>query len=796
MDRNRFPIPLVVLAGLGAWGVSLARAAGEGPDRSQLDFFESRVRPILATNCQSCHGASKQKGGLRLDSREAVLKGGQSGPAVAPGEPDRSLLIEAIGYDGETQMPPKGPLKPREVQALTEWVKMGAPWPEAAGRSEPTSAASTTAPGPGKDPKSHWAFRPVKPPALPTVKDAAWPKGSIDLFVLAKLEGRGLRPVEPADKRTLIRRVTFDLTGLPPAPEEVDAFLGDEAPNAYERLVDRLLASPRYGERWGRHWLDVARYGEDQAHTFQAKKYPFGYKFRDWVVRALNADMPYDRFVTEQVAGDLIDGPDREGRLAALGFFALGPVYYGKAIADERDDRIDTLSRGFLGLTVACARCHDHKFDPIPTTDYYALAGVFASTQFKEYPAAPQEEIRRYDEAQAAIADKTKEIDRFTALAGLRGYYAIPKDQVERSLSAESKARLKSLRDDLARLKKVAPPPYPVVHALAESENATNLRVNVRGNPENLGPEVPRRFLTALSEGEPAPFRQGSGRLELARAIASEDNPLTARVMVNRIWEHHFGRGLVATPSNFGALGEPPTHPDLLDYLAGRFVALGWSMKAIHREILLSATYQLSSRIDPRNQAVDADNALLWRMNRRRLEVEAWRDAMLAASGELDPTIGGPSEELVAPGNRRRTFYAAVSRHNLDSLLRLFDFPDPNITCDRRVVTSVPLQQLFVLNSEFMVRQAKALAKRLTSDPAGSDAERIRRAFPLLYGRPASGEEVRWGVAFLGSTQEPGSASWKAGGQTESGSEGSRGLTAWEQYAQALLGANEFMFVD
>jgi mono/diheme cytochrome c family protein len=800
MDRH-----LRTLVALAVWlwagPPSPAPAAEPPPDRAPIDFFETKVRPLLVENCLGCHGDKKQKGGLRLDSREALMHGGQSGPALAPGEPEKSLLIEAVGYEGETQMPPKGRLGDREIRALNDWVKMGAPWPEETSRSEASAAKDEKA----KDPRSHWAFQPVQDPPLPSVKDAAWPKRPMDRFILARLEQQGLRPVEPADKRALIRRVTFDLTGLPPTPGEVDAFLADGSAESFGRVVDRLLASPRYGERWGRHWLDVARYGEDQAHTFQARKYPYGYKYRDWVVNALNADMPYDRFVTEQVAGDLVDGPeaDREGRHAALGFFALGPVYYGKAVADELDDRVDTLSRGFLGLTVACARCHDHKYDPIPTADYYALSGVFSSTRYKEYPAAPAEVIRRFEEGQKAIADKTAEADAFAAFAAFRGFYALPKDLAERGLTAAAKERLKALRDEMARLKKDAPPPYPVVHSLTESDAPANLRVHVRGNPENLGPEVPRHFLSILSGGSPAPFRQGSGRLELARAIASKDNTLTARVMVNRVWEHHFGRGLVATPSNFGTLGAPPSHPELLDHLASRFMASGWSLKQLHREILLSATYQLSSRIEPKNQEFDADNLLLWRMNRRRLEVEAWRDAMLAVSGNLDPTLGGPSQDLAAPENRRRTFYAAVSRHNLDSLLRLFDFPDPNITCDRRVVTSVPLQQLFVLNSEFMVRQARALARKLTAEPAEGDPDRIRRAFATLYGRPATDDEVRWGVAFLnGSDPDRTSAShtnaaraWRASPPEKSSGQASV-LSAWEEYAQVLLAANEFMFVD
>jgi mono/diheme cytochrome c family protein len=725
--RSRWSFPLVVGLVAGAALPPRVAAADPKPEVAQVEFFEKQVRPLLAESCQGCHGPDKHKGGLRLDSRDAVLAGGDSGPAVVPGDPEKSRLVHAVRYgDARLHMPPKEKLTPEQVAVLTAWVKMGAPWPEAAAvrTAAPTSTFKVTA----KD-REFWSFRPVREPPVPAVRDRDWVRSPIDSFVLAKLEEQGLKPVAPADKRMLIRRATFDLIGLPPTPEEIDAFLADDSPEAFARVVDRLLASPHYGERWGRHWLDVARYGEDQAHTFQARKYPDGYRYRDWVVKAFNADLPYDEFVREQIAGDLLDGPDRADRLAATGFFALGPVYYGKATADELDDRVDTLTRGFLGLTVACARCHDHKFDPIPTRDYYSLAGVFAGTDYREYVLTPEGGID--DKASADPTDK------------------------------------------MARDKKKDEPRKPVLHALVEGAKPANMRVHVRGNPANLGEEAPRRFLAVLAGDDPPPFTKGSGRLELAQAIASKDNPLTARVMVNRIWMHHFGRGIVGTPSNFGSLGERPTHPELLDYLAARFVADGWSVKKLHRAIMLSATYQLSSRYDERNAGVDADNRLLWRMNRRRLEVEPWRDAMLAAAGNLDPKLGGPSLDLSAPDNRRRTLYGAVSRHNLDPLLRLYDFPDPNLTSDRRPVTSVPLQQLFVLNSDFMARQSKALAARLKAlEP--EDEARIRRAFLLLYGRPPTDREVRLGKAFL-----------------EGG-----GADAWEKYAQVLLAANEFAFID
>jgi cytochrome c553 len=724
--------PAVTL-GAGCWLLSAltspAAAADPPTSASARDFFEKSVRPVLATHCFECHGAKKQRGGLRLDSRAAILAGGDTGPAVVPGSPDKSLLIKAVHYKDEPKMPPKGQLAPAQVAALSAWVQQGAPWPQATAEVRPVAR------GPGftitpKD-REFWAFRPIADPPVPAVQDRAWPRNSLDHFVLARLEAAKLRPVEAADRRTLIRRATFDLTGLPPTPAEVEAFVQDPAPDAFARVVDRLLASPHYGERWARHWLDVARYGEDQAHTFQARKYPQGFRYRDWLIRAFNQDMPYDRFVVEQIAADLLDGPGKLERLPALGFFALGPVYYGDPKRlDQIDDRIDTLTRGFLGLTVACARCHDHKFDPIATRDYYGLAGVFASTDYLEVSLEP----------------------------GKEGQPIAP---------ATGKGA-----------KKNASPPGPFIHALKEMAKPTTMRVHVRGSASTLGEEAPRRFMPILMRDEPPPFTHGSGRLELAQAIASKDNPLTARVIVNRVWQHHFGKGLVRTPSNFGALGERPTHPELLDHLAMRFIANGWSLKWLHREILLSATYQLSSRPDARNQEADPDNKLLWRARRQRLEVEAWRDAILAVAGTLDRTVGGPSSELAAPDYRRRTLYGSVSRHELNPLLRLFDFPDPNITSGERTVTTVPLQQLFVLNSEFMVRNAKALAARLNA-AAGDDTDRIRHAFLLLYGRPVTERELRLGLAFLAG----GSASGQA-------------LTRWEQYAQVLLSTNEFLYVD
>jgi len=772
------------------------------PDSTQEEFFEARVRPVLATQCTECHGPKKQKGALRLDGRDAMLRGGQTGKVVVPGKPEESLLIQAIRHDGDVRMPPKRKLKDDDVWALTEWVKHRAIWPETSANAATPSTTSASpmtqsAINPADVPKENnrtlWSLQPVRSPTPPVVQFSAWPRSPIDRFILARLENAGLLPAPPADKLTLIRRASLDLTGLPPSPEEIDDFLRDSAADAFEKLVERLLTSPHYGERWGRYWLDVARYGEDQAHSFQPRLYPGGFRYRDWLVHTLNRDLPYDRFVLEQIAGDLLDGPERLERLAALGFFACGPVYYGDSKKlDQYADRIDTLTRGFLGLTVACARCHDHKYDPIPTSDYYALAGVFASTEYVEVPAVSQDQVDAYNKAQAAIQSKEKEIAGFLKSEAEKLKQKATNEQlkkVERLLPAEPRKKLAGLRANLEALKKRAPTKYPVIHTLADAAKPSDVPVLIRGNPDTPGPKVPRRFLSVLG-GNQATFHLGSGRLELAHAIACAENPLTARVLVNRVWQHHFGRGLVATASNFGTLGESPSHPDLLDWLARRFVSSGWSLKTLHREIMLSAVYQQSSRFDSKAFAQDPSNTLVWRMNRSRLDVEAWRDAMLTVAGRLDTALGGPSIELDAASNHRRTLYAKISRHDLTWMLRLFDFPDPNISSGSRAFTTVPLQQLFVLNSEFMIANAKAVAARLqrasSTSRTSNDTARIGDAYRLIFGRVPTERELKLGLAYLSSSE--------SGPTNESSTPAT--LSRWERFTHALLATNEFAFVD
>ncbi len=1190
--------------------------ATSAPTPEQLEFFEAKIRPVLVAHCYECHSAKlpTPRGNLRVDSREGLLKGGDSGPSIIGRDVKKSVLLQALKYDG-LEMPPKGKLPAAVIEDFEKWISLGAPDPRSEAAANPAGTTTgTLSPEALRDRmKSHWAFQPIQKYAAPNVKQADWAASDIDRFVLAKLEANNLQPAAPADRRTLIRRAYFDLIGLPPDVAQVEAFLNDPAPDreAFAKVVDGLLQSTHYGERWGRYWLDVARYGEDQAHTFKARNYPRGYLYRDWVIKALNDDVPYDRFLTAQIAGDLLDEPNRHERLPALGLFALGPVYYqdngekDKAIADERDDRVDTLIRGTQGLTISCARCHDHKYDPLTMADYYGLVGVFASSEYQERPAVSEATVIARQQADAAVQQQQLDIDRFLAkearnvrgqvvplipqyvygawqannklkaaekkkddrkvvaeitksqklnedllrrwmqyleakpglgivgverpylaewrqllasqdaskdlsqdeaaqaavkqsaanlqkhiesllpdraallaefgedfafvadadrgtvdpgqiplgnlfddapgtllntavasdrfkaaasdnslgvdriaqgwgnttliapgvnvdfrklgsddrshgaiindgwdaqggirtqgkragsnlprteqgigmhanalitfdldeirraglipadrkfrfraeraglnddvldsgasvhlavivskpqseksqfdavlFASVNGvqakveendgvYYfageippsvrpngryvsfdiALPPDAryltlvatgagnlgdentissdhavfsgarleyepleaatvaansatpAKRSPQAEAEARtaalllselfsdrgllalpgkdvvaflpeptakqLSELNQQRDALKKTADAINVVMtHALMEGPSV-DVPIYLAGDPRKKGPVVPRGFPALYGQGERRAFQpKGSGRLELAQAITAQDNPLTARVMVNRVWAGHFGVGLVNTPSNFGVLGEKPSHPELLDWLATKFRDGGWSLKALHREIMLSMTYRQSSF--GMKSDLDPENRLLARMNRRRLEVEPWRDTVLSAAGTLDTTMGGPSSDLSNGNNKRRTIYGFVSRHRLDELLRLFDFPDPNITAGQRTVTTVPLQQLFVLNSDFMSQQARALVARLNRESM-TDEDRIRRVYQLLFSRVPSAGEVQIATNFLE--------------EAKSDSSGSK-LSPLEQLALALLGSNELAFVD
>ena len=865
----------------------------------RAEHFEMKIRPILANRCYGCH-SSAPLGGLAVNSRNGLLKGGKTGPAVVPGKPEESLLIQAIEHLNDKMKMPMGQSKmpDLEIATLSAWIKDGAFWPEAPVASNSLKSKYVIT----AEQRKFWAFQPISKPNLPAVKNAKWVASAVDRFVLAKLEQNQLKPNSAATRADLIRRAYIDLTGLPPTYEETRRFVSDPNPDAFAGVVDRLLNSKEYGERWGRYWLDVARYADDRMDSDVMLPYPNSFRFRDWVIKAFNDDMPYDLFVKAQIAGDQLEDPKRFA--PGLGFYGLSP--------ELTDDRVDVTTRGFLALTGACAQCHDHKFDPIPTKDYYALQGVFSSTKRAEFELAPADQVKAYkaqakkiDElkkriesflhnqatqlAEALAADSPRyiraarkvmsapgqtvaevasadQLDRITlehwvpylktgpvdnnylkgwrdesfdlvkfkqeALAVLQERkqvdeknllsrvtndantkgetFALPPDRfylwrdlffsdfygrefkqeedgilyygpnrgyltsdgtVERFLEGQWKSYLGNMRAELKELQAKLAPQYEYAHAIKDNPTPIDEKIRVGGSEENQGETAPRAFLSILSDGDPKPFTKGSGRLELAEAIADPKNPLTARVMVNRVWQHHFGEGLVRTVSNFGRMGEKPSHPELLDYLASRFIENGWSMKKLHREIMLSATYQLSSDGNATNLALDGDNRLLWRVNRQRLDAESMRDTLLSVAGELDHTAAGKPTPLEDIQNRRRSVYGFVSRRKLDGTLALFDFPNPNLSAEKRTTTATPLQQLFFLNSEFLTARAKALELRLRT--AQSAEERIKQAYRIVFGRDATAEELRLGREYT------------AGGGS-----------AWLSYAQVLLSSNELVFVN
>lgn len=912
-------------------GVTVARVAGapvQAPKASsqQVEFFEAKVRPLLVNSCYDCH-ADDEKGGLRLDSRDALLKGGESGPAIVIGDPDGSLLMKAVRHaQGISKMPRSAPkLSDTEIAALGEWITMGAPWPAVA---TPASMVAPAAGPAGERPidpkfKAFWSFQPIRTPAIPQPANSSWAKTDIDRFVLARLEGEGMAPVGTADKRTLIRRATLDLTGLPATVEEIEAFEKDTADDAFAKVVDRLLASPRYGEHWGRLWLDVARYGEDDPRSLDPMgrgyaPYPNAYLYRDWVIKAFNDDLPYDQFVRAQIAADQLEERARVRHLPALGLLGLGPWYYDNGAveitrADERHDRVDVVTRGFLGLTVACARCHDHKYDPIAAKDYFALSGVFLNTQYNEYPLAPASVVDEYKSAEKKIKDKEKLLAEYMETEGrqLAGTLALqaakymraawkvqgePKEDVaivasrdkldyelfdrwvkflakppkyypyltkwqamvkaggsdeeaktladefqavlldvmfeareikeendiirakalpgtkkkepanlphefvtnddfcpgcglelksqtpdrgnlwqdvfqvdifdafgaapgqpvkpgllafrgwtlERWLGGDRRQYLEEMRKDIEALRKALPAKFAYVHGVKDTEKPVEQKVHIRGNPMREGDVVPRRFLPVLSAGDPVPLTRGSGRLDLAEAIVQQ--PIAMRVIVNRVWKWHFGTGIVDTPSNFGKLGELPTNPDLLEYLAQSFIDGGYSIKTLHRQIMLSRVYQLAAADSAVNVAKDAGNRYYWRANRRRLTAEQIRDSVLAVSGTLDEKMGGPSFALTATGTRR-TVYGKVSRYRTDQFLQLFDFPAATISAEQRFATNVPLQRLFFMNSDFMQQQAERLAQKLQEEP--DTRARVTKAYRMVLGRDPVPAELTAGVEYL-----------------------------------------------
>jgi hypothetical protein len=915
------PVFRRLLAGFGSVSLAVSTVSGAALDPAHADFFESKVRPLLVDHCYECHSAKadKAKGGLRLDTRADTLKGGAAGPLWVAGKPDESLLVQAVkgvAKDLERMPPQKqGPaLKPEQIAVLEEWVRLGAPDPrsDAEGKAHADKSAK------------HWAFQRPVAPAVPAIRDAKYPvQNPVDAFVAEKLVANGLRPAPSADRRTLLRRATFDLTGLPPTPGEMRDFLADPSPRAFEQAVDRLLASPRYGERWARHWLDIARYADSKGYVFEEeRRYPYAYTYRDWVVQSLNDDLPYDQFLIQQIAGDQCATPDNPRPLAAQGFLTLGRRFLNNQ-NDIIDDRIDVVFRGTMGLTVACARCHDHKYDPIPAADYYSLHGVFASSrepdekpllgpnpnpklaaefevertkrrqELADFQAAKVAQIARQlrgkvgdyllgwhdtrglDEearvkllrsrslpphlankwngkfeawakqpdaimapflafhglatndfaaqaaplAQSIAGGKLKDVsvnprvaalfatnapasvaevaERYTALfktvdaewqalldaakeakqtaptalaAGeseaLRQFLfadgsptVVNWDEAYSAAPTPDQQKFRALRRKVDELEATHPGAPLRAMALVDNDTPTEPVIFKRGNPGNRGAAVRRQFLEVVAGKERQPFAKGSGRLELAQAIASRDNPLTARVLVNRIWAQHFGTPLVRTPSDFGVRSEPPSHPELLDHLAVWFMDHGWSLKELHRYLLLSATYQRAS--DPGEPAAaravfaageqqDSGNALFWRMNRKRHDFEALRDSLLAVSGRFDGTLGGqPVEMFERDASPRRSLYGFIDRQNLPGVLRVFDFASPDSTSPMRFQTTVPQQALFMLNSPFMAERARDFLTQPAVTSAQGSEEKIRRLHELAYQRPPTREELALGRQFV-----------------------------------------------
>lgn len=933
MLRFLQPVPLFLSLFVAAFP-ELGQAAE--PDSAGIDFFEKKIRPVLAQHCYECHSnrAKKLQGGLKLDSRSTIRRGGESGPSVVPGKVEDSLLIAALRHEG-LEMPPGQRLPQQVVDDFVRWVEAGAP--------DPRDTAETKQ---GENPnaelaKTHWAFQPVQRPEPPAVQNADRLLSHVDQFVLARLAEQGLQLAPPADKVTLVRRAYFDLIGLPPTPEEVAEFVNDDSPDAFAALVDRLLDSPGYGERWGRYWLDVARYADNKGYVlFEEKTYPWAYTYRDWVIRALNEDLPYDQFVMQQLAADQLQGdsPDRLS-LAAMGFVTLGGKF-NNSTHDILDDRIDVITRGLLGLTVTCARCHDHKFDPTTQADYYALYGVLRSSiepalppefqtppdtdEYQTFAAGMQERMAKFEAfvtqqrdlvsrgsreraAEYLLAVHTKrnqpDTENFMLLTdkgalnpsmihrwemylkrvrrqadpvwtAWQAYFDLPNagfaaaatDVHRRLIAADGEFKVNSLvrsafekagppskfvevaetygkllrevdasweklradepaatrlPDDAAEAVRQAlygsgaPPALPEeltfgfltllpdrptqaeykkllkeietwsmkqpgaparAMVLCDSQTPYQPVVFERGNPYREGEPVARRYPAFLDGGKPGRFTHGSGRLELAERIADSANPLTARVFVNRVWRGHFNKGLVGTPSDFGLRSDKPSHPELLDWLAATFVEQGWSIKQLHRTIMNSAVYRQSGSASTGNQTnpaqVDPENRLLWHFPQRRLDYEATRDALLAVSGSLDRTMGGPPVNVLSGFKPRRTVYGFVDRMDLPGLMRAFDFPEPAATSPGREQTTVAPQALFFMNNAFTLECARRLLARADVKSIAEPKDRVARIYQVLFAREPDQDETALALDYLTSEQR------------------------WEEYVHALLMTNEFVFVD
>ncbi len=944
--------------------------SAENPTAEQQSFFTDRVLPILSKHCWECHGEEVQESGLRLDSREGLLSGGDSGETIAvEGKPAESYLIKVLQHDGDVDMPPDQKLPPAEIDVLHHWVETGLAWPSDTVSNKPLTKQDKFA----QQLEQHWSFQPIVAPELPEVQGRQWVTQPLDQFILAHLEHQGLAPAPQADRYTLIRRVKFDLLGLPPTADEVTAFINDTAPDAYEQLVDRYLASPHYGERWGRHWLDVARYADTKGYAFtRDRRYPFSYTYRDYVIEAFNDDLPFDQFILEQLAADLLSKEPNDPHLAALGFLTVGRKYNNRHL--DIDDQIDVVGRGLLGLTVACARCHDHKYDPIPTDDYYSLYGVFASSsepdelpiigdptttpgyaeykqeldkrqaaldtfkqkkrdeiadsarqhatdylaraitqepeeslQEKPFIALKGEEFKprlvqrwrkflattakadhpvlgpmyelallpnqEYATKAVPIVEKWKNVPAGTQPGALNPIVkeAFAKEppltkldlartygQVFSSVYAQQQEAAKQppnntpseatgsgspsptttldpaaqqvldiligpgaltdisvgevaglltraegnehreLQRKLEAFQVDSPGSPPRAMVVREGNTPHTPRIFIRGNHGRPGKEVPRQFLLAVAGPDRKPFEHGSGRLELAQAIVSPTNPLTARVIANRIWMHHFGKPLVSTPSDFGTRCQRPIQADTLDHLASQLMASKWSLKTLHREIALSNTYRQSSLRRDECAAIDPENMLYGRMNRRRLEFEAMRDAMLAVSGELDLTMGGrPAKLSEPPYSLRRAVYGYIDRQDLPGLFRVFDLASPDQSCPERPRTTVPQQALFIMNSPFVIERAKQMATLPAVVAASGVAQRIDALYQAVLARSPSEAETEIGRQFIEAVDTEGSGEKENNGKDNEGEKiNTEPPNAWQQYAQVLLMSNAFLFVD
>jgi hypothetical protein len=824
---------------------SLRSVQADNPQAAGQAFFDRQVRPILQEHCFKCHGdePAKLKGGLWLKSRDGVLRGGELGPVIDLNEPEKSLLVKAIGYENEDlQMPPKGKLPAEDVEILTRWVAMGVPW---SGPHTPIPQELLEAPAAPKR-KDWWSYQPLRRPAVPKVAQASWVTNPIDAFILAKLEANALAPVPPADKLALIRRATYDLTGLPPTPAEVQAFLADDSHNAYEKVIDRLLQSPHYGEKWARHWLDLVRYAETNGYERDGAK-PHAWRYRDYVIRSLNEDKPYDQFVREQIAGDDLKPVTGES-VIATGYYRLGiwddePADAMQSLFDGYDDILSTTGQVFLGMTINCARCHDHKVDPISQKDYYRFLAFFRDvypygagdarplgreasrehtiTDLAQFSRTPEEERQRREMArrrtqlkeelhaleEAAIATMPREDQK---AAGTNDRPAVLR-KVEQFLDEQGKQKYTSLKQELEAIgRELDAPKDPALSVNNSAKEPPPVHVLIRGSPHAPGDPVEPGFPSVLGDPDPViptpseADRSSGRRPALARWMTdpnSRGGQLVARVMANRLWQHHFGRGIVRSTNDFGGLGEMPTHPELLDWLAAELIARGWRLKTMHKLIMMSSAYRMSSADDAAGLARDPANDLFWRFDIRRLTAEEIRDSILALSGKLNLQIGGPSVYTKVPAEilagasmpnaawgkspedqqNRRSIYVFIKRSLVEPVLGTFDLADTDSSCPVRFATTVPTQALTMLNSSFFSEQAASLAQRLVKEAGDDPAAQAARALELALSRQATEQEIERSVQLM--------QDWQV-------RDGASAQQALEYFCLMVVNLNEFVYLD